>query len=89
MPVLRERKIPPEYIDTFLKKGGCVKIGSEIWYIQAKRLQIGVIESVDPAGDNITVITKGKPVKLNPMASIVFTEPFFKIPKDLKALKNP
>jgi len=85
MPIIRERKIPAEYVDQYLRMGGCVSVGKEIWYLTGKRLQIGVIESVDPAGDNITVITKGKPVKLNPMASIIFTEPHFKIPKDLKA----
>jgi len=32
---------------------------------------------------SITVITKGEPVKLNPMDKILFVEPFYKIPKDL------
>lgn len=85
MPVIRERKIPSEYVDTYLKKGGCVRVGAELWYVQAKRLQIGTIQSIDEAGDTITVIgTDGKPIRLSPTAKILFIEPFFKIPKDLK-----
>lgn len=83
MPVLRERKIPSEYVDQYLKMGGCSRIGAEVWYLAGKKLEIGTIQSIDEAGDTITVITKGKPVNLNPVASIVFTEPFYKIPKDL------
>lgn len=79
MPVLRERKkIPSEYVDQYLKMGGCVKIGSEIWYLAGKKLEIGVIESIDESGDVITVIVKGEPVKLSPMDKILFTEPHFK-----------
>jgi hypothetical protein len=33
---------------------------------------------------SITVIAKGESVTLSPMDKILFTEPFFKIPKDLK-----
>lgn len=84
MPVIRERKIPSEFLSMYLEKGGCVKIGSEIWYLAGKKLEIGVIESIDEAGDVITVIVKGEPVKLNPMDKILFIEPFYKIPKDLK-----
>jgi len=49
-----------------------------------KRLQVGVIESIDVGSDVITVIAKGELVTLSPMDKILFTEPFFKIPKDLK-----
>lgn len=79
MPVLRERKkIPSEYIDQYLKMGGCVSVGKELWYLTGKKLNIGTIQSIDEAGDTITVITKDKPIKLDPMATILFTEPFFK-----------
>lgn len=80
MPVLRERKkIPSEYIDQYLKMGGCVSVGKELWYVTGKKLNIGTIQSVDEAGDTITVVGKdGKPIILNPTASILFTEPFFK-----------
>lgn len=85
MPVLRERKIPSEYVDQYLKMGGCVRVGAELWYVQAKRLQIVTIQSIDEAGDTITVVGKdGEPIILSPMDKILFTEPFYKIPKDLK-----
>lgn len=83
MPVLRERKIPSEYIDQYLKMGGCSRIGAEVWYIQGKRLQIGTVQSVNEGGDTITVVSKDRSITLSPMDKILFTEPFYKIPKDL------
>ena len=48
------------------------------------RLEVGIIESIDETNNTITVIAKGGSISLNPMSKILFAEPFFKIPKDLK-----
>lgn len=84
MPVIRERKIPSEFLATWKEKGGCVRVGAEIWYVQPKRLQVGIIESVDEGNNTITVSAKGKSLVLSPEAKILFVEPHFKIPKDLR-----
>lgn len=85
MPVIREiKKLPSELIDQYRKMGGCSQIGAEVWYLEGKLLRVGVIQSVDVGGDVITVITKDKPVKLSPKDKILFTEPHFKVPKDLR-----
>lgn len=88
MPIIRERRIPPEYIDTYLAKGGCLKRGAEIWFIARKRLQIATVLSIDEGANTAIVIGKdGKSFKLDPMSSIIFVQPHFKIPKDLKAVR--
>jgi len=48
------------------------------------RLQVGVIESVDEENNTITVSAKGEKVTMNPTEKILFVEPHFKIPKDLR-----
>jgi len=48
------------------------------------RLEVGIIESIDETNNTITVIAKGGSISLNPMSKILFAEPHFKIPKDLK-----
>ena len=48
------------------------------------RLQVGIIESVDEGNNTITVSAKGEKVTMNPADKILFTEPFYQIPKDLK-----
>jgi len=87
MPIIREiKRIPAEYVDQYLRMGGCLRRGSEIWFIARKRLQIATVLSIDEGSNTAIVVGKdGKSFKLDPMSSIIFTEPHFKIPKDLKA----
>jgi len=82
MPVIRERKFAPEILAKYAEKGTCVSIGSEAWWLEGKRLKVGIIQSVDEAGDTITIVgTDGKPIQLSPMSRILFVE----APKGLKA----
>jgi hypothetical protein len=58
MPIIRKTKIPDEsYITQYLTNGPCLKIGSEIWFIEGKKLSVGEVQKIDEKGVYIRTAT--------------------------------
>ena len=66
--------------------GPCLKPGSEVWWIERKRLRVATVISIDEAKDEIRVRSSGtrpddnKPMILRPMDTLIIAAK----PKGLK-----
>lgn len=80
MPVIREQKYAPEILTKYAELGTCVNIGMEIWYLERKRLQVGVITAIREGKDISVLKTDGVSAIINPMDMVLFV----KAPSGLK-----
>jgi len=74
MPILREVRVPPEYIQQYRAMGPCVRVGMEVWLIEGKRLTVGTVQSIVP-DSGIYIERADGTVFRTPGESVIMGEP--------------